>query len=232
MNNKYKNCPVCGKVPRIKSHIIPEAFDIESSYLLFSSNGFPKRRPSGIWDWLLCDDCDNKWIGRYDNYGIQCLKYGRAETYRPIEVIDGKIIRALDYDYQKLSGFILSCLWRACLSSNEFYSAIHDDEVTSDLNQLYCWGNLDIFNFFKISFLYHDDFPTNGLMISPDKIIDNGVVIYRFLINNLYILIYYKNLTTFESPLSELNSSGTSIVFPIDFSGSRIARNASHIRHI
>jgi len=125
-------CKFCSNDKRlIKAHIIPEGFfrrqrqGKESLELVTNKAGeYDKKAPIGVYDkTIVCNDCENIWR-EWDDYAQKLLAEeplnGQAR-YR-----DGQKIAYMvkDFDYKKLKLFFISMIWRASVSSHQFFSRI------------------------------------------------------------------------------------------------------------
>jgi hypothetical protein len=125
-------CRYCGEdKPLGKSHIIPKSFwpidkdDPRPSRLLCSSEDIrPQRSRRGVYDeTILCHECEVK-FGKWDTYGAKLL-LSKENEFRPIVYFSEIIGYSFEpYDYEKLKRFILSVLWRASVSTHDFYRLI------------------------------------------------------------------------------------------------------------
>lgn len=118
--------------PLVKSHIIPESFfpkneiDEKPSRMLTNRvNIYPKKMPIGVYDQtILCLDCE-KQFDRCDNYAQKVL----LENFSLFSDIhqSGKNYghEFLDFDYILLKYFFTSLVWRASVSTHEFYRRIN-----------------------------------------------------------------------------------------------------------
>lgn len=134
------NCKGCGKDTKlIKAHIIPEAFftglrDGEKAPRILSniSGVYPKKAPIGIYDPnILCRDCEDK-FQQLDDYGHQVLiklEDKHEVLYHEDGEIKGYIFHGIDNNQLKL--FFISILWRASISTHNFYSKVHLGELES-----------------------------------------------------------------------------------------------------
>ena len=85
-----------------------------------------KHKQAGLSDKsILCQDCDNHRFGPYDKHGIEAVldllntkKLYRDDFGNPCAYLANKA------DYTKFKLFLLSVLWRASISSIEFYEHI------------------------------------------------------------------------------------------------------------
>jgi len=127
-----KKCKFCSNDKKlIKAHIIPEGFfrrqrqGKESLELVTNkADEYDKKAPIGVYDkTIVCNDCENIWR-EWDDYAQKLLAEeplnGQAR-YR-----DGQKIAYMvkDFDYKKLKLFFISMIWRASVSSHQFFSRI------------------------------------------------------------------------------------------------------------
>lgn len=126
-------CLLClGQRTFIKAHAIPEAFfremriDGESPTLVSGMAGqYSKRAPIGVYDEeILCGECEAK-FRQIDDYGIEVLLRKFGEVFHPIERA-GKIagFESTTVDPNRLLQFLVTVLWRASVSSHDFYSKV------------------------------------------------------------------------------------------------------------
>lgn len=126
-------CRFCNKEkPLGDSHIIPRSFfsqkpdgDPRPNQLLSNKVGtFPKKIPIGVYDQtILCHECE-RFFNPFDDYA-QKLLLGNESTQQQI-IFQGETIGfyLTNYDYGKLKKFFVSLIWRASVSTHEFYRRI------------------------------------------------------------------------------------------------------------
>jgi len=79
---------------------------------------------------ILCEKCDNEVIGKYESYGARVLYYGKNDKnenlfVEPRKSHDGvRTIYLKNIDYRKFKLFILSILWKAGISKQEYFEEI------------------------------------------------------------------------------------------------------------
>lgn len=157
-------CKYCGENKKlVKSHIIPEAFfrplrtQAGTSPLLITNlpNQYPKKSPIGVYDQgILCQECEDK-FAEVDDYGARVLIHG-VPSLEKIE--DGNKLLAYwikSVDVYKLKRFFLSVLWRASVSTQDFYHGVklgpYDSQILQILNQCTLLGK-NQFSFFLSRF--------------------------------------------------------------------------------
>ena len=111
----------------VDSHIIPSfqyrpLKKAEGHFLILSTNPEKKaiKRQKGITEHLLCAQCDNVRLSRYEDHLAKVLYSGHPlggkQIGRPL-VIEG-------YDYKRLKNAMLSILWRMSVSSEPYFSEV------------------------------------------------------------------------------------------------------------
>lgn len=171
-------CRICAAASGfVKAHIIPEAFFRElregevAPLLVAGVKGqFPKRAPIGVYDEeLLCSTCESKFL-QWDTYGIEKLLTRFDDYFKPLEN-DGKTVahEAAEIDKLAILDFLVSVLWRASVSTHNFYKTVdlgpYEQKVLSQmiLNQGHAPDSFDA----VLSRWMDDDdeiLPTTGLM--------------------------------------------------------------------
>ena len=119
--------------PLVRAHAIPEAFFREakagSRNLLIVGNtqgGAPRRRPIGVYDSeILCAECEGK-FDKIDAYGTRVLLHEFDQLFAPVPN-GGKIIafESTQIDQEMLLRFFVAVLWRASVSTQDFYKSVN-----------------------------------------------------------------------------------------------------------
>lgn len=137
-------CKLCRNVRPLlnESHIIPEfmysnLFDDHNKINKFAPAEYVRgnrrvlRPSSGEYEsGVLCQECDNQRLGRLETYARQALYGGKlpleekpiCKNYRTPEGIE--FTRCQNISYKKFKLFLLSILWRASISSREFFKEV------------------------------------------------------------------------------------------------------------
>lgn len=135
-------CQLCRREKKlIKAHIIPKQLyrPIKNSMMEGSSRGrslgvfYPgqdrktKQVQNGIYDpHILCAECDNHIIGPWDRYSQNLFLNAHSLGHYDSSLGDRtKIYTIDDIDYGQLKLFCMSVLWRAAVSSDEFFSRVN-----------------------------------------------------------------------------------------------------------
>ena len=115
--------------PLIKAHIIPKSFFIQlrkgrNPAKIISQNGYPKKSQIGEYDKeILCNGCEKKFQS-WDDYG-QKLLLQESDQLTPIKNRDEVVAYEINkFDYSRLKLFFLSLLWRASVSSRDYYALV------------------------------------------------------------------------------------------------------------
>ena len=128
------NCKLCGADRKlIRDRVLPEAFfrigsqhGAEALVMASSNPGIPpKRWPIGVYDPdLVCGDCEGRFRD-WDTYAAD-LFINRFDTSIRTRVVDGETLAfvADDVDYERLKLFVVSVLWRAAASTEEYFKGV------------------------------------------------------------------------------------------------------------
>lgn len=136
-------CKLCLKQKPLikKSHIMSDflhkdMYDENHKLRAFDPKDLLKSKPriskpsSGSYEGnLLCNECDNSIIGKYESYSARLINGSlkgknkiKTNVWKSIDGITHMDISNLDYPMLKL--FLLSLLWRAHISSHDEYSSV------------------------------------------------------------------------------------------------------------
>ncbi|MEW8624162.1 MAG: hypothetical protein AB2551_00245 [Candidatus Thiodiazotropha sp.] len=137
-------CKGCGENKKlIKAHAIPESFFVglrdgdKAPLLTTDKDGhYPKKTPIGVYDSeILCRECEDR-FQEVDDYA-QRLLIKEVDTHEEIiseSVLLGYIVKNINYSL--LKRFFVSVLWRASISTHEFYSRINLGPFEEDIRQI------------------------------------------------------------------------------------------------
>lgn len=214
-------CRLCNQEKSlIKSHIIPEFF-YEGIYehrkhrfrVLHSD---PDKslywRQKGIYEKLLCNECDNHRLGTFDKYAREAV-YGtqpnqttahwkrinrhqayarlypqRARSIQPsVDDLARQYVLIENVDYKKFRLFQLSILWRAGISSDTMFSqvnlGVHEENIRNMLIQE-SEPQPEEYSCFLISASYDGGFATD-FMTDPIRLKIDGHTFYRFIFGGI-----------------------------------------------
>jgi hypothetical protein len=183
-------CKLCEKDGKlIKAHIIPESLwphrKSGGKQKVYSSLNkyYPKRSPKGIYDHtILCEHCE-KLFSPWDDYA-QSLLLTDIEGNYIIEHAKKVCFEIKDYDYSKLKLFFTSLLWRASVSTHEFFKDVKVDKFENQLRKMIIENDPGDEDSFSVTLGRWDDAAINegiGLgILSPWKRRFYGINYYSF----------------------------------------------------
>ena len=177
----------------IRAHIIPKAFYVpikgEADKVVILSpteRKFTRFTSSGIFDpRILCSACD-RFLGRLDEYGHQIFKSPPSESDRITQgLLPGYNLHC--DDVQRAQRFLLSVLWRASVTTHDFFQTVSLGQKYEDMIRHLITNDLEIteadFEFVAIRVFDH---PIDGGIVPPFRVRFGGVTAQQ-----LY-LPYYK----------------------------------------
>lgn len=210
-------CNLCLKEKKLikKSHLIPDFLykgiydDDHFIHKLDLKN--PERSgkvPSSIYDkHILCRECDGEIISSYETYGSLVVYGDKKERNSSLqyEKIPPNTLLIKDIDYGKFKLFLLSILWRAHISKNDFFKEVDLGPYAERLRKMILHGNPGEDDEFETCLIYYNEksLPSSSV-INPRKIKQNGNSCYHFLINDLGI---YYNISA-DNKLEFFNYGG------------------------
>lgn len=111
----------------VDSHIIPKfqfkpLKEAEGYFYILSTDPVKKeiKRQNGITENLLCAQCDNVRLSRYEDHLAKVLFGGHPLDGRQI----GPLLVVEGYDYKRIKNGILSILWRMSVSADPYFSEV------------------------------------------------------------------------------------------------------------
>jgi hypothetical protein len=223
-------CKLCLKDKLLlnKSHIIPEFMyhgfydpkhkltSLIPSGLLNGETNIKKTSSGEFEGGILCKDCDNKLLGeKYEDYACKIL-YGKtlsenfAPKYENHKSQDGiKFIICKNIDYNKFKLFLLSILWRASISSRQFFSEIKlgpHEEILRNMIINQNPGDNDDYPIIFLTYITENSVPKD-LITQPCKIkTKEGHNTYLFAIGGI-LYFYYVNSKYHKLPEIALSST-------------------------
>ncbi len=208
-------CKLCDKEKKLlkKSHIISDFFYRQGnlydghhklnriSVLNFFKGVFKfSRQSSGEYDKnILCKECDGVVIKQYEDYTRKALYGGSlADSENPkfknIKQEGGVGFTSIcDLNYNKFKLCILSILWRAHHSKREFFKDISLTDIQEkQIKQYIKTGKCSSDNEWSIiCFTYLNDKKiSKDLIVQPNKVKNSNYILFTFLINGYFFLIY------------------------------------------
>ena len=180
-------CKGCGEDKKlIRAHIIPEAFfrglrfDETPPKLITDIKGvYPRKTPIGVYDTgILCRNCEDI-FGKLDDYG-QAILLRSSDTVEDLKRGAELLWHAIpDVDIEYFKKFLISVLWRASVSTHDFYSKVNLGPYEQRAKEI-VWSRSDVerseFSFVISNFLDHT---FSKVMIDPHKERWYGINYYR-----------------------------------------------------
>jgi hypothetical protein len=123
MDSLCRLCRLPGELCR--SHILPEflyrpLYDEKHRFFVLTAGVDGQRQMQrGLTEKLLCDRCEQQ-LGRYETYAAAVMSGRLQHRYRSV----GSRITISNIDYARFKLFQLSILWRASVSSLEFFRLV------------------------------------------------------------------------------------------------------------
>ena len=168
--------------PLIKAHVVPEGFfRVFRDMQVFSNKrgAHPRRSPTGVYDKsILCQNCDNG-FSPWDKHAQEVLLHDFSDEtaiYYGARKIGWKITR---FDYRSLKLFFLSLLWRASVSTHEFYRRISIGPLEAELRAMIVNADPGVAETFAVT-LSRFDHPALRGMLDPHRERYDGVNYCRF----------------------------------------------------
>lgn len=223
-------CALCLRdVELRRSHIIPE-FMYETLYddihRLQVLSVIPERsnwrEQKGLRETLLCDSCEQR-ISVWERYASLVLKGGVPLTFRQ----EGNIVHISGLDYRQFKLFQLSMLWRAGISSLQFFEKVqlgHHAEVLRGLLLAGDPGSPGRYGCFMFG-LKHDQQAFTGVIMQPGRVrLNNSHLAYRFVFGGFLWAMVASN-HDLEAPLNQctLSANGEAIL---------LIRNATEMKNL
>lgn len=114
--------------PLVEGHVLSEflyadVYDPDSHkfhQLHTEENKRNVRRSKGLYEYLMCDECDNQVISGYETYASQVLRGGVPIVAK--DEHDRLVVTELNYTRFKL--FQLSLLWRSVIATRDEFSGV------------------------------------------------------------------------------------------------------------
>lgn len=200
-------CALCLQPRELrKSHVIPE-FVYESLYdekhrfhvlsiIPDKSNSLEQK---GIREPLLCDECEQK-FSIWERYASLVLKGGVELSSRR----EGNIIFIGDLDYKKFRLFQLSVLWRAGISSLQFFENVNLGCHKETLRRLLLDEDPGVFNRYGCLMfgLKVESAAFTQLIMQPGRLKLQGHTAYRFVFGG-FMWVFLVSSHSIQQPLSQ-----------------------------
>ena len=190
-------CALCLQDEKLrKSHIVPEFFykklydkNPKRYFSVSSELGVrPNLRQSGIWEYLLCEKCENK-LSRWESYAARLFEQEAAIIEKP-----GRLeCHYIDYPMFKL--FQLSVLWRAGASKRPEFQDINLGPHQECLRKMVLQEQPGSPEKYGCWLLLCPSFKNElqRMMLSPDMVKVNGHRVARFLMGGIFWNYFVSN---------------------------------------
>jgi hypothetical protein len=115
----------------VKAHIIPKSFYVKDpgerkpNKIITNTKGvYPKKSPIGIYDETIVTEEGERIFTSWDDYAAELLLAKKSDFKKRFNKGECIAFEIENYDYEKLKLFFLSVLWRASVSSHEFFKKV------------------------------------------------------------------------------------------------------------
>lgn len=201
-------CKLCQQEKPLisRSHIIPDfmyesIFDEKHFLIKGTSSNLANvdKVPTGEYDGnILCRECDNDVIGRYENYSSRAFYRGKSQmdngpTQTDIWINDIRAIQYRNLDYHKFKLFLLSILWRSSISNREFFRDVDLGSAEENIRKMIIKGDAgDDTNYpiLIVSFLGNQNIPSE-IIGSPHKFKKDQIEGFNYLINGYFYIFFF-----------------------------------------
>lgn len=220
-------CKLCLEEKELikESHLIPDFMykfikDVDNHMMSISGNQIEKAKKVYTGEFesnILCKNCDNAIIGSYESYASKIINYqtkieGISATKFVDENSNLKHAEIKGLDYSKFKLFLLSLLWRASISSRDFFKNVKlDSKEEESLRQMLLNGDPgEPDDYPCIVCLPNQSLLLNKFVQSPIVITkENKKIGYSFLIGGTYYYFYIiKNALPFPIEKFAINKKG------------------------
>lgn len=218
--NKKSICRLCKKQSNLKwSHIIPEflfkpLYDDKHRFTKISTSEDTKNDwlQKGIREQLLCDDCEQT-LSKYERNASLVFKNFFSLDIKKTE----KRIIYDQVNYREFKLFALSILWRAGVSSLNFFNQVNLYAHEENLREMLLNGlpgNPNDYPFLLCP-IHHDGNSLRDLMIHPEFIkLENGPT-YRFVFGGmLWVFVVNDDKNQAPAIAASLSESGVLTMLP------------------
>lgn len=181
----------------INAHIIPKSFyaidpkETLPTRLITNVEGkYSKRCPIGVYDNTIVTEEGERIFSDWDDYASELL-IEKKSHFEPIEH-NGEVVafQIPEYDYKKLKLFFLSVLWRASVSTQEFFKKVNLGPHEALVRAALLEGDAKNSDWFAVSIAKWSDHPDGAGMMDPYRTRFDGLNYYVMYLE--HYIVYYK----------------------------------------
>jgi hypothetical protein len=222
-------CKLCGiKTTLLKeSHILPDFIyrdlkmynnDHIMHRIVVKKPTVPENKtrtlPTGEYEGgILCSNCDNVIIGSYETYAKKAM-FGGELPVKESPIIQNfftqqniKYSHCQNIDYRKFKLFLLSILWRMCISSRPMFSQVEMGSKLKEKLRIMILagdpGKINDFPIYAMTFLNDKSMPRD-IIGQPFRAEVKGYTIIRILIGGIFLLFHLSTGIQDENKISNL----------------------------
>ncbi|NOX36713.1 MAG: hypothetical protein GXO78_04170 [Calditrichaeota bacterium] len=193
-------CKLCGQEKKLRnSHIIPEFFykpmyDEKHRFNVIPLSEGQKLhfKQKGLREKLLCEDCEVQ-LSVYEKY-VRSVFYGGTGIY----ITNGNPLKIEGIDYKKFKLFQLSLLYRAAVSSLDFFQNValgpHLIKIRNMLLNENPGNKLD-YPCFMVMILMEGNKILDGLIYPPQMMRVDAHRVYRFILGGCFWIYFVSSHT-------------------------------------
>jgi len=214
-------CKLCQQEKPLlrRSHIIPDFMYqgiFDEDHFLYRGNASNLENvdmvPTGEYEGnILCRECDNEVIGRYENYSSCALYGGRlpadeCPTFDNIHINDIQAILCRNFEYHKFKLFLLSILWRSSISNRDFFRNVDLGSNEENIRAMIIngdAGNDTNYPILIVSFLGNQNIPSE-IIGQPHRFRKDQLEGYTYLINGFFYIFF---ISSEDLPQFYINAS-------------------------
>lgn len=210
-------CNLCKREKDLikKSHIIPDCMYQElyddnhkinqfAPTELLAGKGYIKRPSTGEYEGgILCAECENQVLSHFESYGCEFfysmeIPIERAPKCQNYITKEGqKFSECTNVNYTKLKLFLLSIIWRASISSRDFFSEVDLGEHEEKIRQMILSGEAREKSDYPIMmahFIKSKTIPSD-ITIQPIMIKKEGLLQFMIVINGMIFIFHIEGET-------------------------------------
>ena len=229
-------CKLCNQSKKlVDSHIFPEfmyvpLYNDKHQFKITSidEGDVLKERKKGIYEKLLCENCDNNIIGKYENHASKIL-FGDGKKEIEVETKKyGHLIHGIDYKLFKL--FQISLIWRASIATRKEIIKINLGPHAEIMRQMLLNENPgEIYDYCVMIFLFPESSKDMKDLITPPELLRKrieGNKVFRAIFNGLlWIFFVSSHSKSYSKKEYLLSKEGTQPIINSGKSGEQYVFN-------